>query len=654
MKDTFNTMESDNTRYIVREQEWIRQDLSSYLKSHEQKERLRILVAGSVDDGKSTLIGRLLYDSHLIYKDHLDSIYKDSKVFNTTQDEIDLSLLTDGLKAEREQGITIDVAYRYFSTEQKSFIICDAPGHEQYTRNMATGASHCEMAMILIDARNGVKPQTRRHSLIATIMGIRNIVVVVNKMDIVGYRQEIFESIKSEFLAFSEKLNIDSIHFIPISALTGENVVDGSSNMEWFMGGPLLNYLEKIHITNNRNLIDFRFPVQYVIRPDSFFRGYAGTIASGIVRKGDEIVVLPSHQRTRIRSIETFEGSLEEAFAPLPVVLTTEDEIDISRGSVLSKPNNIPVTGNIIESMLVWMDNIPLECGSEFLLKSNTQQIPARIRSIRYKYDVNELTRSDSDKLCLNDIGRVEIVLQRPLVYDTFRRNDVLGSFILIDRNSNATSGGGIILEQVVEKALGNTNKPLIFKEESAISQERRSMLFGHKAVTIWLTGLSGSGKSTLARKLESKLFELGMHVTILDGDNLRHGLNSDLGFSPEDRCENIRRAAQVAKLMNDSGMVVIAAFVSPYAKDRQMAREIIGEGFIEVFVDADIDTCRKRDPKGLYARFDEGKFSGLTGVDAPYESPGNPDIHLNTGVETIKESLEKMQVVIDRIRLCK
>lgn len=654
VRDTFNTMGTDNTRYIVREQEWIRKDLSSYLKSHEQKERLRILVAGSVDDGKSTLIGRLLYDSHLIYKDHLDSIYKDSKVFNTTQGEIDLSLLTDGLKAEREQGITIDVAYRYFSTEQKSFIICDAPGHEQYTRNMATGASHCEMAMILIDARNGVRPQTRRHSLIATIMGIRNIVVVVNKMDVVGYKQDIFESIKSDFLAFSEKLHIDSIHFIPISALTGENVVEGSVNMAWFMGGPLLNYLEKIHLTNNRNLIDFRFPVQYVIRPDSSFRGYAGTIASGIIRKGDEIVVLPSHQRTRIRSIETFDGSLEEAFAPLPVVLTTEDEVDISRGCVLSKPNNIPITGNVIESMLVWMDNAPLECGSEFLLKCNTQLIPAKIRAIRYKYDVNELTRSFSDQLCLNDIGRVEIVLQRPLVYDTFRRNSAMGSFILIDRNSNATSGGGIILEQVVEQGSEKTEKPLVFKVKSDIDLNRRNRLFGHRTATIWLTGLSGSGKSTIARLLESQLFELGVHVAVLDGDNLRHGLNSDLGFSPEDRCENIRRAAEVARLMNDAGMVVIAAFVSPYVKDRQMAREIIGDSFIEVFVDADIDTCRKRDPKGLYARFEDGKFTGLTGVDAPYESPEIPDIHLNTGTETIEESLEKMQVIINNLRLCK
>jgi len=630
--------------YIVREQSLIHQDLSTYLKRHEQKEMLRLLVAGSVDDGKSTLIGRLLYDSHLIYKDHLEAIHKDSKVFNTTQNEIDLSLLTDGLRAEREQGITIDVAYRYFSTEKKSFILCDAPGHEQYTRNMATGASHCEMALILIDAENGVKDQTRRHSLIATIMGIRNIVVVVNKMDLVDYDEAVFESIRRDFLAFSEKLDVDSVHFIPISALSGENVVTPSVSMKWFMGGPLLNYLENVQIANDRNLIDFRFPVQYVIRPNALFRGYAGSIASGIVRGGDEILVLPSLQHTRIKSIETFDGQLDEAFAPTPVVLTMEDELDISRGMVLSKPNNRPLVGNVLESMVVWMGDVPMKIGAEYILKSNTQTLPVRVRALRYKYNINELVRQPSENLALNDIGRVELVLQRPLIYDSFRRNKTMGSFILIDRNSNATSGGGIILDQVVEPV---PEKRYLSEEKSTVTAEQRQLFFGHKPATVWLTGLSGSGKSTIARLLESRLLECGIHACVLDGDHLRHGLTSDLGFSPEDRSENIRRAAEVAKLMNDAGLVVIAAFISPYSKDREEAARIVGPEFLEVYVDAGIETCKKRDPKGLYAKFDAGKFTGLTGMDAPYEEPQDPVLRLRTEEETVEESVEK---VLDRV----
>lgn len=630
-------MNTNKSQYIVREQELINENLAGYLKRHEQKERLRLLVAGSVDDGKSTLIGRLLYDSHLIYKDHLDSIYKDSKQYNTTQNEIDLSLLTDGLKAEREQGITIDVAYRYFSTENKSFIICDAPGHEQYTRNMATGASHCEMALILIDAQNGVKPQTRRHSLIASIMGIRNIVVVINKMDTVDYKRSVFESIKNNYLSFSNKLNIDSIHFIPISALTGENVVEGSSNMDWFLGGPLLNYLESVHIQNDFNLIDFRFPVQYVLRPNSSFRGYAGTIASGIVRVGDEIVVMPSQQRTRVRSIECFDSSPGEAFASQPVVITTEDEVDISRGSLLCKPNNIPSFGNSIEAMVVWMDSNPLEIGSEYLLKSNTQLIPARVKSVRYKYDVNQLSRLDASGLCINDIGRVEIVLQRPLIFDTFRRNSLMGSFILIDRNSNATSGGGVILDQVVRREAD---------DESALQKEDK------RCPTIWLTGLSGSGKTTIGQILVSRLKEMGVNVTLLDGDSLRGGLNSNLGFSPVDRRENIRRAAEVAKLMNGAGLMVIASFISPYMGDREMAREIIGiDNFYDVYVDADVETCMRRDTKGLYAKFARGEMSGLTGMDAPYEAPENPSIRIESGNESPVQSAEKVLKFISGIK---
>jgi bifunctional enzyme CysN/CysC len=641
--------------YIVREKEWINNDLSTYLKRHEQKEMLRLLVAGSVDDGKSTLIGRLLYDSHLIYKDHLEAIYRDSKTYNTTQNEIDLSLLTDGLKAEREQGITIDVAYRYFSTEKRSFIICDAPGHEQYTRNMATGASHCDIALILIDARNGVKAQTRRHSLIASIMGIRNVIVVINKMDLVYYEETVFDTIRQDYLAFSQKLDFDNIHFIPISALTGENVVTASQEMPWFLGGPLLNYIETCQIAGSRNLIDFRFPVQYVIRPDSSFRGYAGSIASGILRSGDEIIVLPSHQLTKVKSIISCDKEINEAFAPMPVVLTLEDETDLSRGMVLAKPNNLPLIGQSVEAMIVCMDETPLTIGKEYLLKCNTQSIPVYIKSIRYKYDVNQLTRQETASLTLNDIGRVQLTLQRPLIYDSFRRNKMMGAFILIDRNTNATSGGGIILDQLVEPIDSDvasnrrvdSNNRFISEENSLVSAKQRENLIGHKALTVWLTGLSGSGKSTVARLLEYKLFEKGIHSCILDGDNLRHGLNNDLGFTPDDRSENIRRVAEVAKLMNDAGLVVIAAFVSPYNKDRENARKIIGNKFVEIHVDACIDTCRARDPKGLYAKFDAGAFTGLTGIDSPYEAPDKPDLHVMTEIETAEESADKIFALI-------
>jgi bifunctional enzyme CysN/CysC len=641
--------------YRVPGKDQIDKDLSSYLKKHEQKEMLRILVAGSVDDGKSTLIGRLLYDSHLIYRDHIEAVYNDSRIYNTTDYDIDLSLLTDGLKAEREQGITIDVAYRYFSTEKKSFIICDAPGHEQYTRNMATGASHCDMALILIDARNGVKDQTRRHSLIATIMGIRNIVVVVNKMDLAGFSQEVFDSIRSDYLAFSGKLNIDTLQFIPISALSGENVVTPGNAMNWFLGGPLLNYLENVQVTRERNLTDFRFPVQYVMRSGPSLRGYAGSIASGIIRKGDEIAVLPSLRHTKIKSIETCNGSLDEAFAPMPVVLATEDEMDISRGCVLAKPNNIPLTARLFEAMMVWMDDTPLKKGSEYLLKGNTQSVPAVIKNIRYKYNMDQLTRLSAEELSLNDTGRIEIVLQHPLIFDSFRRNKAMGSFILIDRNSNATSGAGIILDQIAEdineQQESSSKEMNIHREESLVTAEQRNTLSGHKPLTIWLTGLSGSGKSTIAKILESSLLKKNVQAFILDGDNLRHGLNSDLGFSPEERRENIRRAAEVAKLMNDAGIVVIAAFISPYKKNRELAARIIGDKFLEVFVDADLETCKKRDPKGLYAKSGAGRLSGLTGVDAPYEKPEKPSLHLRTGEERAEESAGKvLRIVLERI----
>lgn len=616
--------------YIVREQDFIIQDLSAYLKRHEEKEMLRLLVAGSVDDGKSTLIGRLLYDSHLIYKDHLESIYEDSKVFNTTQNEIDLSLLTDGLRAEREQGITIDVAYRYFSTEKKAFIICDAPGHEQYTRNMATGASQCDAALILVDAENGVKKQTRRHSLIATIMGIRTIIVVINKMDKVNYNQRVYDKICQEYLSFSKKINATSVYFIPISALTGENVVHSTQEMPWYRGLPLLSHLESITLDQKLNKDDFCFPVQYVLRSNSFFRGYAGSVVSGSVRRGDEVIVLPSKRKTKIKSIEGYKESIDEAFVSMPIVLTMEEELDIMRGSVLVKQGYKPLMNHILKSKIVWMNDSPLREGKEYLLKSNTQCVPVQIKHVLYKYDLNELTHLATDNLSLNDIGEVEFILKQVLVYDSFEKNRTMGAFVLIDRNSHSTSGAGIVLEPS-DRQIGSGN--LVFSTDR--SENKQS------STTIWLTGLSGAGKSTISRLLEKKLRERGIQNYVLDGDELRNGLNSDLGFSPEDRSENIRRAAEVAKMMNNAGLMVIAAFISPYESDRQMAAQIIGNGFLEVYVDADIEVCKQRDPKGLYRKFLSGAFTGMTGIDAPYEIPQTPLLHLDTTILSPDESAE-------------
>lgn len=588
---------------------------------------LKILVAGSVDDGKSTLIGRLLYDTHLVYVDQLEAVKKDSKIYNSTCKDIDLSLLTDGLKAEREQGITIDVAYRYFCTEKKSFVIVDAPGHEQYTRNMATGASGCDIALILVDASKGVRDQTRRHSLIASLMGIKSLVVVINKMDLYNYSEEVYENLKSDFLKFSNKLEIESLHFIPVSALEGDNVVFESSNMGWYKSGPLLNFLENISSSSFFNLTDFRLPIQYVAKLPNGGRGYSGTIASGIMRCGEELIVLPSKIRCTIDKIICGGSYVSEAFASQSIMFTTTNDVDISRGMVIAKPNNIPMIESSAECMVVWMSEKELNLGNEYLLKSNTQTIPVKINSIRYKYNVNELSRSSAELLNINDIGRIELNFGRSLIFEPFQKSRNLGSFILVDRNTNSTSGAGVILN----RSVANDSDKNIYYQHGYLRKEEHELLLSHRALTIWLTGLSGSGKSTIASHLEKMLLNERVHAFVLDGDNLRFGLNSDLGFSPEDRKENIRRAAEVCKLFNSAGITVIASFISPYEKDRENAASIIGDDFVEVFIDAPISLCRERDPKGLYAKFDAGVFKGLTGIDAPYEAPVSPDVKIDS-----------------------
>ncbi len=646
------------TSYKTRESDLIKSDIGSYLKRHEEKDMLRFLTCGSVDDGKSTLIGRLLYDSQMIYEDQLAAVMKDSKVHGTTGDDFDPALLTDGLKAEREQGITIDVAYRYFSTEKRSFIICDAPGHEQYTRNMATGASHCDLAIVLIDARYGVMPQTKRHSFIATLLGIKHLVIAVNKMDAVDYDESVFKQIRKDYLAFAAKFDAVDIHFLPLSALKGDNVVDRSENMSWFQGRPLLSHLESVEISADRNLIDFRFPVQYVLRPNLNFRGFSGTIASGVVRVGDEITVNPSGKTTKVKSIVTYDGELEEAFAPMAVTLTTTDEVDISRGDLLSHPNNRPITESEFDAQVVWMHEKRLQAGRNYLLKSGSQTLPVTLDGVRYRFDINNLSREDTDGLDMNEIGRVGFTAHRAFSFDAYRRNAKTGSFVLVDQLSNATVAAGMITEQRATPKKEVSGEHNLNWEKGMVSRADREELMGHKASTIWLTGLSGSGKSTIAQFLEAKLVGMGKKAYVLDGDNIRHGLNSDLGFKPEARKENIRRIAEVAALLNDAGVIVITAFISPYQEDRDIARNIVNRAnesadiatmFHEVHVDTSIDICEARDVKGLYAKARSGEIKDFTGVTAPYESPVDPELNVSTEGQTPASCAE---LIINELKL--
>ncbi len=619
-------------------------EVIAYLERHGEKDMLRFLTAGSVDDGKSTLIGRLLYDSKMIYEDQLAAVIEDSTLHGTTDTDFDPALLTDGLKAEREQGITIDVAYRYFSTDKRNFIIADTPGHEQYTRNMATGASTCDLAVILIDARHGVLEQTRRHSFIASLLGIRHLAVCINKMDLVDYAQDVFERICRDYQGFAAKLEDVDLHFIPISALRGDNVVDPSENMPWFKGGPLLYYLETVPVATDRNLIDMRFPVQNVLRPDLNYRGYCGTVASGLLRKGNDVVVLPSGRRTRVASITTFDGELDEAFPPMAVTVTLEDEVDVSRGDMIVHPNNQPHVSQEFEAVVVWMNDEPLAINGTYLIKSTTSMVPAAITSLQYRFDVNTLHRVDSQTLRANEIGRVGVSTHRRICFDAYSRNRSTGCFILIDRSTNATVGAGMILDrdrQPVRADSSTTPRSThITREASGISAAERATLLKQKPATLWLTGLSGSGKSTIARDLERTLFERGQACYILDGDNIRHGLNRDLGFDASDRSENIRRVGEVAALLNDAGLIVITSFISPYRRDRDQARDIIGsDRFVEIHVDTPLEVCEARDPKGLYKKARAGEISQFTGIDAPYEAPEAPELTLKTADKPVASS---------------
>jgi len=630
-------------------------DIDAYLAQHEQKELLRFLTCGSVDDGKSTLIGRLLYDSKMIYEDQLAAIRRDSATHGTTGGDFDPALLTDGLKAEREQGITIDVAYRYFSTAKRKFIIADTPGHEQYTRNMATGASTCDLAIILIDARNGVLTQTRRHSFIASLLGIRHILVAINKMDLVDYSPEVFERIKAEFTAFATKLDMGDLHFIPMSALHGDNVVDASPNMPWYQGGPLMHLLENIHIASDRNFIDFRFPVQYVCRPDLAFRGYCGTVASGVVRPGDEVMVLPSRKTSRVQSIVTFEGPLEEAFPPMAVALTLEDEIDVSRGDMIVHPGNVPILSHKFDAMLVWMAEEPMVPGKPYAFKHLSKTAPGAVSTLRYQIDVNTLHRQQAPQLGLNEIGRCTISLNQPVAIDAYKQNRATGALVVIDRLTNVTVGAGMILDRSAgdDQPDGWDVAPQseqLQSETSSVTGRQRCARFGQKPVTILLTGLAGSGKTTIAYALERRLFDLGRAPCVLDGQNMRLGISRDLGFTAEDRSENLRRSAEVARLMNEAGLICVASFLAPSEAVRQRAREVVGsDRFLLVHLSAPVDVCRARDQEGLYPMADAGDIANFPGVSAEYEIPQRPDLVLPTHELPVADCVERIMALIEQ-----
>jgi bifunctional enzyme CysN/CysC len=625
------------------------EDIHAYLARHQKKELLRFLTCGSVDDGKSTLIGRLLHDTKMIYEDQLAAVKRDSeKVGTTGAGEIDLALLTDGLKAEREQGITIDVAYRYFSTDRRKFIIADTPGHEQYTRNMATGASTSQLAIILIDARHGVQTQTRRHSFIVSLLGIRHVVVAVNKMDLVGFSQDVFERIKADYTGFVAKLDLPDITFIPMSALKGDNVVSRSEAMPWYSGPPLLDHLETVHIASDRNLTDLRFSVQYVLRPNLDFRGFAGTVASGIVRKGDEIMVLPSGKRSRVKSIVTYDGELEEAFAPQAVTVTLTDEVDVSRGDMLVRPDSLPHVSSQIEAMVVWMAEQPFVPGKTYTLKHTTRHVSAEIATFRYGVDVNTLEHRAASRLGLNEVGHVQLSLTQALACDPYRTNPATGAFILIDRLTNNTVGAGMILEAGSGRGQGDVwgTEPAarLKMRESLIAPAEREERYSQTPVTVLLVGLTGSGKSRIAYGLERRLWDDGRAVTVLYGQNMRQGLNRDLGFTADDRSENLRRSAEVARLLNDAGIITIAAFVAPHETVREKAKQVIGrDRVLEVYCTAPMEVLRSRDQSGAYQLADEGKISQMPGVTAAFEEPKSPDLVLETDKISVDESVGRI-----------
>ena len=635
-------MDAQTTSPVYVTDQLIADDIDAYLHQHQHKTMLRFITCGSVDDGKSTLIGRLLYDTKMIFEDQLASLEHDSKSVGTQGGEIDFALLVDGLAAEREQGITIDVAYRFFATTARKFIVADTPGHEQYTRNMVTGASTADLAVILIDARQGVLTQTRRHSYLVNLLGIRNIVLAVNKMDLVGYSQARFDEIVRDYTAFAKQIGMADFLPIPLSGLKGDNMIAKSPEMPWYDGPSLLEHLETAPVNNSR-MIDrpFRMPVQWVNRPNLDFRGFAGQIGAGVVRTGDAIRVLPSGKTTTVKSIVTYDGDLDQAVAGQSVTLTFADEIDCSRGDVITVADAPCEVADQFEATLVWMDDAEMLPGRPYLMKIGTQTLTASVTEPKYEVNVNTLEHMASKTLGLNAIGVVNIATDRAIPFEAYADNPDLGGFILIDRISNATVAAGMI-----HFALRRSQN--IHWQALEINREAHAGLKGQKPGVVWFTGLSGSGKSTIANLVEKKLHALGRHTYLLDGDNVRHGLNRDLGFTDADRVENIRRVGEVAKLMADAGLIVLTAFISPFRAERRMVRDLMVEGeFIEVYVDTPLEVAEARDVKGLYKKARAGQLKNFTGIDSPYEAPEVPQIVVNTVTLSAEEAAEVIVAAI-------
>ena len=618
----------------------IAEDIDAYLESHQHKTMLRFITCGSVDDGKSTLIGRLLYDSKMIFEDQLASLESESKKVGTQGQEIDFALLVDGLAAEREQGITIDVAYRFFATEKRKFIVADCPGHEQYTRNMVTGASTADLAVILIDARKGVLVQTRRHSFLCKLLGIRNIVLAVNKLDLVGYDQAVFDGIVAEYTAFAREIGITEFTAMPISGFKGDNIIAPSENTPWYTGPPLLAHLETVELDTTRDAArPFRMPVQWVNRPNLDFRGFSGLIATGSVKPGDAVRVLPLGKTSTVKSIVMFDGELDQASAGQSVTICLDDEIDCSRGNVLAPADNPPQSADQFEATIVWMDDDPLHVGRAYWMKLATQTVSASLHEPKYEINVNNVggpgQHMAAKTLALNAIGVTEITTDKPVVFEAYAENRTLGGFILIDKVTNRTVGAGM-LHFALRRAQN------VHWQATSVGRTEHAALKNQTPKVLWFTGLSGSGKSTIANEVEKTLNLMNRHTFLLDGDNIRHGLNKDLGFTEADRIENIRRIGEVARLMADAGLIVLTAFISPFRAERQIVREMLPEGeFIEVFVDTPLSVAEARDVKGLYKKARAGELKNFTGIDSPYEPPEHPDIVVNTVAMTPEQAAE-------------
>lgn len=632
----------DNPDTIYKTDALIAADIDTYLETHQHKTMLRFITCGSVDDGKSTLIGRLLYDSKMIFEDQLASLEADSKKVGTQGQEIDFALLVDGLAAEREQGITIDVAYRFFATEKRKFIVADTPGHEQYTRNMVTGASTADLAVILIDARQGILTQTRRHSYLAHLIGIKHLVVAVNKMDLVDYDQEVYDQIITDYSAFAEEIGITAFTPIPISGLAGDNITSKSSQMPWYDGPDLVDHLENVEVmvTTNQSK-PLRMAVQWVNRPNLDFRGFSGQIASGTVKTGDEIRVLPSGKTSTVKSIVTMDGELNEAVAGQSVTLTLADEIDCSRGDVIAAADAPPQVADQFESTIVWMDESEMLPGRSYWMKIGTQLVSATIQSPKYQVNVNNMEQLAAKTLELNDIGVAEIATDQSIVFEPYADNRDLGGFILIDKISNATVAAGML--HFCLRRSQNVHWQDVDIDRAAHALQKRQ-----EPRVVWFTGLSGSGKSTIANMVEKRLHALGKHSFLLDGDNVRHGLNKDLGFTDADRVENIRRIGEVAKLMADAGLIVLTAFISPFRAERQIVRSMLPEGeFIEIFVDTPLSVAEERDVKGLYKKARAGELKNFTGIDSDYESPQNAEMRIDTTKMSPEDAAE---IIVDKI----